>query len=78
MDHNAQKWIRCSNRNCMIRFAKEYYSIGMSEMSELPINEKDKFHVILEGIVSTRLFCMNCSNTHAEIICLNSKIPVEK
>ena len=75
MDYNAQKWIKCSNHNCMVRFSKEYYSIGVSE---LPVNEKDKFNVILEGIVSTRLFCMNCSNTHAEIICINSKIPVVK
>ena len=37
-----------------------------------------KHSKILEAILSTRLFCMKCSQNHAYLICMNSKIPIEE
>jgi len=72
---NKEEFIKCSYYNCNKSFAKEYFSSGLQKP---PINDEDKFHQILEGIISTRLFCMKCSTNHATIICINSKIQFEK
>lgn len=69
-----EEFFKCSYYNCDKSFAKEHFSSGL--MSP-PINDEDKFFQILEGIVSTRLFCMKCSTNHATIICINSKIPID-
>jgi len=72
---NKNDLLKCSYYKCDISFAKEYYSSGLKLP---PINNKDKFDQILEGLLKTRLFCIKCSTNHATIICLNSKIPIEE
>jgi hypothetical protein len=72
---NKEEFIKCSYYNCSKFFAKEYFSSGLQKP---PINDEDKFDQILECIISTRLFCMKCSTNHATIICINSKIQIEK
>lgn len=72
---NKEEFFKCSYYNCDKSFTKDYRSSGLKTP---PINNEDKFHQILEGLMKTRLFCMKCSTNHATIICLNSKIPIEK
>jgi hypothetical protein len=72
---NKEEFIKCSYYNCDKSFTKDYYSSGLKTP---PINDEDKFYQILEGLMKTRLFCMKCSTNHATIICLNSKIQIEK
>jgi hypothetical protein len=72
---NKEEFFKCSYYNCDKSFAKDYFSSGLKSP---PINEKDKYHQILEGLLKTRLFCIECSANHATIICLNSKIQIEE
>ena len=72
---NKEDFITCSYYNCKKSFAKEYFSSGLQKP---PMQSEYKFDQILEGILSTRLFCMKCSTNHATIICLNSKIQIEE
>ena len=67
--------IKCSYYNCNIAFSKDYLSSGLLSP---PINNEDKYHQIVEGLLKTRLFCIKCSGNHARIICLNSKIEIEE
>ena len=73
--NNKEEFFKCSYYNCDKSFAKDYFSSGLKST---PINNEDKFHQILEGLVATRLFCMKCSTNHATIICHNSKIRIEE
>ena len=72
---NKEDFFKCSYYNCDESFAKDYFSSGLKSP---PINEKDKFHQILEGILKTRLFCIKCSTNHTTMICLYSQIQIEK
>lgn len=74
MEKGKDIMIKCSYYNCDISFGKDYYSSGLLSP---PINNEDKYHQIFEGLMKTRLFCMKCSENHARIICLNSKIKIE-
>jgi hypothetical protein len=72
---NKEEFFKCSYYNCGKSFRKDYLSSGLKTP---PINDEDKFHQILEGLMKTRLFCLSCTIKHATIICLNSKIQIEK
>ena len=72
---NKDEFFKCSYYNCDKSFAKDYFSSGLKSP---PINEEDKYHQIIEGLLKTRLFCIKCSTNHATIICLNSKIQIEE
>jgi len=72
---NKDEFFKCSYYNCDKSFTKVYFSSGLILP---PINDEDKFHQILEGLLKTRLFCIKCSTNHATIICLNSKIPIKE
>jgi len=74
MDSN-KLYIKCSYYNCEISFAEDYYSSGLKSP---PINDKDKYNQILQGLMKTKLFCIKCCQNHATIICMNSKIKIEK
>ena len=65
------EWITCNNNTCQVRFTKEYFSSGLQEA---PVADGHKYHQVLEGIISTRLFCMTCSRGHATVICRLSRI----
>ena len=56
MDNNEV--FKCSHYNCDKSFVRTKFSF---ESKTPPINDKDKLEEILEGIVITRLFCMDCS-----------------
>ena len=71
---NKEEFFKCSHYKCDKSFAKDYLSSGLLLS---PINEEDKYDQILEGIMKTRMFCMKCSQNHATLICLNSKIKIE-
>jgi len=43
-----------------------------------PINDEAKLELIIDSILVTKLFCINCSITHAISICENSKIQIER
>lgn len=73
MDKN--EIFKCSHYNCDKSFIRTPFSF---ETKTPPINDKDKLEEILESILITRLFCMECSITHAISICLNSKISLEE
>lgn len=66
---------KCSHYNCGKSFVRTPFSF---ETKTPPINDKDKLEEILEGIIITRLFCMDCSISHAILVCLNSKISLEE
>jgi len=70
---NKINFIKCSYYNCDTSFVEEYFSSGLLSH---PINEEDKYHQILEGLLKTRIFCIKCSKNHATIICLNSKMKI--
>ena len=70
----TEQFIKCSHYKCDKSFSPEYYSSGFILP---PINEEDKYFQILEGIMKARMFCMKCSQNHATLICLNSKIKIE-
>ena len=53
--------IKCSYYNCDKSFSKDYFSSGLLSP---PINDEDKEHQILEGLMKTRLFCIKCSGNH--------------
>ncbi len=67
-------FFKCSHYNCNNSFTKEYLSSGLKHH---PISDEDKYDKILEGLLKTRIFCMECSTNYATIICLNSKIKIE-
>ena len=67
-------WITCHNNTCNKRFTSEYFSSGLKTA---PVADEDRGHQIYEGIISTRLFCMNCAHNHAKIICRLSRIQWE-
>ncbi len=71
---NKEQYIKCSYYNCDKSFAPEYFSTGLLLP---PIKDEDKYHQLIEGIMKTRMFCMKCSQNHAKLICLNSKIKIE-
>jgi hypothetical protein len=43
-----------------------------------PINDEAKLELIIDSILVTKLFCINCSINHAISICENSKIRIER
>jgi len=66
---------KCSHYNCGKSFVRTPFPF---KTKTPPINDKDKFEEIFEGILITRLFCMDCSITHSIIICHNSNISLEE
>lgn len=64
----------CSHFNCEKKYDYKYYSNGFLQKEDFPIQEDAKFYQILEGILATRMFCINCSVNHSKLICTNSKI----
>ena len=70
--------IKCSYHNCDKTYTKEYLCYLSSGLKSPPIKDEDKFHQILQGLLTTCLFCMNCSTNHAATICMNSNIPIGK
>ena len=65
--------LECSVPSCSIKFASEYHT---SEVNHPHL--EDKFFGILTGILSTRLFCIACSQRQAEIICRINNITIEE
>ena len=43
-----------------------------------PVNDETKLELIIDSILATKLFCVNCSITHAIRICENSNIRIER
>ena len=61
--------IQCAHKGCGIKFAKELHRGGEA-------SEYIDYHRIFDAILDTRLFCMKHAIAHAEILCMNARIPL--
>jgi len=66
---------KCSFYECSKSFIRKNVSLDGKSRS---INDEDKLELIIDGILATNLFCINCSINHAISICKNSKIIIER
>ncbi len=72
MDSDMEK-ITCSCFNCNVKYTLDYTSPGLQI---LPIQETKKYHQLFEAIMSSRLFCLECSLKATTLICRRAKIPM--
>ena len=64
---------KCSHYGCGNSFIRKNIPLDVKS----PINDEDKLELMIDGILITNLFCVDCSITHAIITCSNSKISIE-
>jgi hypothetical protein len=54
---NKEQYMKCSYYNCDESFMPEYFSTGFFLP---PIKDENKYQQLMEGIIKTRMFCMEC------------------
>ena len=54
---NKEQNIKCAYYNCSESFIPEYFSTGLLAP---PIKDEHKYYQLMEGIIKTKMFCMDC------------------
>jgi hypothetical protein len=54
---NKEQYMKCSYYNCEESFLPEYFSTGFILP---PIKDENKYQQLMEGIINTKMFCMDC------------------
>lgn len=75
--------VKCSFYGCGKSFIRKNFSLDtksphIDDEDKLEINDQYKLEIIIDCMLLTKLFCLNCSINHAISICQNSKIRIER
>ena len=69
--------VKCSNSKCKYELPPNYFTVYLGpdlKLTKSSSPQYEKYDKILECVMKTELFCINCSMKHTNVIFTNSNI----